>query len=426
MGEHRLPGGRMEAVERLGTRPGVLRLRCGVQHYAWGDPEFIPRLLGIDNLDGRPFAELWIGAHPDLPAEVLVDGGVRLDHLIAMAPERLLGQEAARHFGGRLPFLLKILAAAQPLSIQVHPDRRQAQAGFERENRLGVPLDDPRRNYHDPNHKPELLCALTPFFALRGFRPLEAIGRVLGEIPEFEAISRDYVPTPEGLAAWYGWVMRMDQSEVDQVLEPLLNRLHRQALERPYRPSEPEYWALQADAAFSVNGHRDRGLFSIFVLNLLRLEPGQAIFLPAGELHAYLQGAGVEVMANSNNVLRGGLTPKHVDVNELLKVVRFRGGVPEVIQAQGPATGFGHGCYCTPVEEFELHRLRLGPDHVEREATSAMALAVVTVGRVRITAKGAKSLDFDAGQCYLVPHGVSYSLGAEQDSEVYMATIPRR
>jgi len=425
MGEQRLPGGHIRVVEALKAGPRVLRLRCGVQHYAWGDPEFIPRLLGVGNPDGRPFAELWIGAHPDLPAEVLVDGGVRLDHLIASAPERVLGREVARRFGARLPFLLKILAAAQPLSIQVHPDRRQAREGFERENRLGLPVDDPRRKYHDPNHKLELLCALTPFYALRGFRPLAVIGQVLASIPEFEAISRDYVPTPEGLAAWYGRVMRMDQDRVDRVLGPLLERLRSQAAMRPFAPSEPEYWVLRADAAFSVNGHRDRGLFSIFVLNLLRLEPGQAIFLPAGELHAYLQGAGVEVMANSNNVLRGGLTPKHVDVNELLKVVRFQGADPELVPAQGQPTGFGRSCYSTPVQEFELCRIRLGRDRVEGVAAGTVGLAVVTGGRVSVSAPGAETLRLDAGQCYLVPHGVSYTLGTDREGEVFVATVPR-
>ena len=297
----------------------IYRLDPGVQHYAWGDPEFIPRLLGIGNEERRPFAELWLGTHPDLPTWAVRDG----EHVLL---ETLTG---------KLPYLMKVLAAREPLSLQVHPSEEQARAGFARENALGIPLDAPERNYRDAHAKPELLCALTTFYALCGFR---------NDLPADERAS---------LKTLYERRMTMPQEDVDALLAPKIASIREDA--GRYGKEDREYWLLRCHETFSKDGHYDRGLLSIELLNLVRLEPGEALYLDAGTLHAYLEGAGVEIMAASNNVIRGGLTEKHVDVAELLRIVVCQASEPWRIRAA--AAGENEWAYETPAKEFELRRI---------------------------------------------------------------------
>jgi mannose-6-phosphate isomerase class I len=312
---------------------GLLRLRCGVQHYDWGDTDFIPALLGIDNPEREPYAELWMGAHPDLPAEAEADGKwVPLNELIDASPDEVLGPAVTREFEGRLPYLFKVLSAKAPLSIQAHPSKDAAKEGFARENAAGVPLTARHRNYRDDNHKPELITALTDFYGLRGFRPLPEIARVLQQAPEFRELMPDFEPTPECVKTLYEKFMSLPQAEVDSVFDPLVRRLKEADAKRPFTRDELEYWVLKADRDYPTDGHRDRGLLSIYLLNLVHLQPGEAMYLPAGILHAYLEGSGMEIMANSNNVLRGGLTPKHADVPELLATLTFEGASAEILR----------------------------------------------------------------------------------------------
>ncbi|WP_176722400.1 mannose-6-phosphate isomerase, class I [Candidatus Thiosymbion oneisti] len=422
------------AVADFLRRPRPLALRCGVQHYAWGDLDYIPELIGVPNRERSPYAELWIGAHADLPAVARVGASeVPLPLLLRGAAEVVLDRKDAERFGGRLPFLLKILAAAQPLSIQAHPDKRQAQAGFERENRLGIRSDAPNRNYHDNNHKPELIVALTEFYALCGFRPLDELGAVLASVPELSDLAADDRPTRESLIDLYTRVMRMDQTEVDAILTPLVRRLQEETARQAFSKEQTEYWVLQADSVFSNDGHRDRGLFSLFLLNLVHLLPGEAMYLPAGELHAYLQGAGVEIMANSNNVLRGGLTAKHTDVDELLRILTFDAGKVKVMgKGLGPAEE--RVVYETPSQEFILSRLRITAARPYASAAGhSPALGVVIQGEVAVSATGLEGglegLELGRGGVFLVPHGLDYriscSISRSGEAVVFMAGIPR-
>ncbi|MFN3919469.1 MAG: mannose-6-phosphate isomerase, class I [Methylohalobius sp.] len=401
------------AIESLRREPRPLLLDCGVQHYAWGDLDFIPKLLGLANPDRKPFAELWIGAHSDLMAHALIASAkVALDRLLAAIPEALLGPKAARKYQGKLPFLMKILAAAQPLSIQVHPNKQQAEAGFARENRRGIPLSSPKRSYRDLNHKPELLCALTDFYALKGFRPEAEIADQLASIPEWRDLLGLFCK--KGLTDLYRYWMTLPQSEVDLRLGPLLARLRQQG---PFPKDSREYWLLRADALYSPPGHCDRGLFSIYLLNFLHLRPGEAIVQEAGELHAYLEGVGVEVMANSNNVLRGGLTPKHVDIEALLEVVKFEGRPGQVLlpEQQGP-----EAVYRAPIEEFSLSRIEL-----QRAETCSslgpLRLGIVLSGKAQLIWKTEK-LPLSQGQCYLIPYGCACSIEAETEAVLYQAS----
>jgi mannose-6-phosphate isomerase class I len=407
----------------INRRIGIVPLRCGLQHYPWGGLEEIPRLLGVGNATGEPFAELWIGAHPDLPSTGLVDGAeLALDRLIEADPEGLLGPEVAARFNRRLPFLLKILSARAPLSIQAHPNREQAHEGFARENAARIARSDRRRNYRDENHKPELICALTDFYALRGFRPLAQISQMFEGVPEFAVIARRYRPHKASLAKLYARLMRMDQGQVDTLLRPLLERLQAENRRNPFTRAQREFWVLRADEMFAGGGHTDRGIFSVFLLNLVHLLPGEAMYLPAGELHAYLEGTGVEVMANSNNVLRGGLTSKHVAVGELLAILTFECAIPTVLAVDSAAQ---LQRYSPPVEEFELVRLSLEDGRSRPMAGDTVTLGIVTEGKAVAVDDSGRATCLPRGTAFLVPHGVGYELRAEELTEIYLARVPQ-
>ncbi len=407
---------------------GLIKLLPAIQHYAWGDAAFIPRLLGRENPTAKPFAELWMGAHPDAPSQALApEGAISLATLIDRDPDALLQPEIARRFAGRLPYLFKILAAASPLSLQIHPSKPRAEAGFARENQAGIDLLDSRRNYKDANHKPELIAALTEFFGLRGFRPLPEIARQIAAVPELRALAGDFKPTTAALQELYGALMTLPAGEVDARLDSLLARLTRENQTTPFRKTDREYWVLLADRIHSQGGRHDRGLFSFYLLNLVRLLPGQAMYLPAGVPHAYLQGAGVELMANSNNVLRGGLTAKSIDVAELLRNVDYEAAEPKIIAPQqisgGPAWR-----YPTPAEEFELIRLDLAADapYASGRDHSADVLIVTQSEpgqKVLVTTPQARA-EFVQGEVFLVPQGVDYTLRADGPATLFKATVP--
>lgn len=379
------------------TSPRPLPLSCGIQSYAWGQsgPDaFIPRLLGRPPEYGKTYAEWWIGDHPALPARVLLEEGeADLPALIRSSPEAVLGAVSRGRFGDRLPFLMKILAVSKALSIQAHPGKKQAEEGFAREEAAGVPLGAPHRNYKDDNHKPELLAALTPFWGLKGFRPIEEIAAALeveapelrGLMPDFRArLAKASAPADRAglLAALYRAAMTLPQAEVDKTLAPLLARLRKSG---DFPIDRREHWLLRAERDHCPGPLKDRGLFSFYFLNLVHLAPGQALFLEAGELHAYLEGVGVEVMANSDNVLRGGLTPKHVDIPELLRALTFRTGAPEALS---PDAG---GVYRTPAEEFEAAKAVLPAGGLLRRPAARGAevwLAIEGAGELRASGGG--------------------------------------
>lgn len=407
----------------------LVKIRPAVQHYEWGGTEALPALLGVDNPDRRPFAELWYGAHPKAPSIAETPrGGLPLDALITEDPRAWLGEAVIRRFGPVLPFLLKALDARKMLSIQVHPTREQAREGFERENAAGVPIHAPHRNYRDRNHKPEVHAALSEFWMLHGFRPLDEIAAWLERTPEARAVMPDF---PERLREagadrqrraallreLYTHIMHLPQERVDELLDSLLARLESAAR---WPPEAPEHWALRAAREFPLpGGRRDRGIFSIFLLNLVHLRPGQGTFQPAGVLHAYLQGTTVELMANSDNVLRGGLTPKHVDVAELLRVVRFEDGPCTVIS--GEPGEDGERVYRTPAEDFELSSFELKGRTVARE-TPGPEILLVTEGTILVSAAG-NGIELSRGQAVMAGSGLRYELSSPARAVVWRAKV---
>ncbi|MES1173021.1 MAG: mannose-6-phosphate isomerase, class I [Myxococcales bacterium] len=327
----------------------MLRLENPIQNYAWGSHSAIAHLLGRPSPSVKPEAELWMGAHPNAPSLVL-PSGESLATLIEREPARLLGAANEARFGARLPYLLKVLAAETPLSLQAHPTLEQARAGFDAEQAASVPLDSAQRNYKDRSHKPELLCALTPFSALCGFRPIEdtlALFRALDAKPVSSVLQiLEQRPTEAGLGELFSTLLRLSPERRAELARETLQRCKLLSAVAGRFQRELR-WAVTIGELYPG----DIGIVSALLLNLVQLAPGEAIYLPAGNLHAYLQGVGVEIMANSDNVLRGGLTPKHVDPVELLRVLQFHAAPAAVLrgEAQGNAR-----VYRTPTSEFEL------------------------------------------------------------------------
>jgi len=412
--------------EEWDRAPYPLRVRGRVQHYAWGSTDAIPKLLGQANPKHEPFAELWLGSHPDLPAHATIGSGeIALNRLTGAAGPVLLGERAFEQFNGTFPFLMKILSAAKPLSIQVHPNTEQAESGFARENHAGLDLDDPQRSYKDDKHKPELISALEDFYALRGFRPLDELDRTVHAMRELSDLVPDGTLNHDGLVELYVDLMQLPQREVNRRLTPLMHGLRTANGNREFEKVDPEYWAIRADDEFSRDDYKDRGLFSVFLLNLVHLRPGQGMYLPAGEPHSYLEGTGVEIMANSNNVLRGGLTQKRVDVGELLSVLTFECGKPTILELKRDRGSGTRARYVTPASEFELSRVQLNSG--ERQiagGTHGAELGIVLDGKLNINSRDGANLDLERGQSFLIPYGIPYVMSARETGTLFIGGVP--
>lgn len=322
------------------------KLNNKVQNYDWGDTSFIPDLLGIENKENLPYAELWMGAHPKASSE-LEDGTPLIDY-ISSNTNKVLGNSIAAEFGN-LPYLFKVLSAGSPLSIQVHPDKNRAEEGFYSENKKGIALDAFNRNYKDDNHKPEIICALTPFWAMKGFRSAHAI---------YELILLSTSPILKDLGAV---LVDSSLSEWDQLKGFFVALMNLQNKKTKKLISELSSFAVHSDhtvfkwiARLLEFYPGDIGALAPLYLNLIHLKPGEALYLGAGVLHAYLEGTGMELMANSDNVLRGGLTAKFMDPKELIEVVLFDSDDPEILH---PVHNGDEWIYNTPSREFQLSRI---------------------------------------------------------------------
>ncbi|MDF2583294.1 MAG: mannose-6-phosphate isomerase [Mycobacterium sp.] len=342
-------------------------LRGAVRKYAWGSRTAIAEFTGRQSPTQHPEAELWFGAHPGDPAHCATDDGERsLLEMIGADPEGQLGGGTRARFGDTLPFLAKVLAADEPLSLQAHPSSQQAVHGFEREERLGIPVTAPTRNYRDASHKPELIVALGQFEALAGFRRADRSAEFMralavADLDPYITLLKGQSDA-DGLRALFTTWITAPQPALDvlvpAVLDGAINYI---------RSGETTF---QAEAKTILElGERypgDAGVLAAMLLNRITLQPGEGIYLPAGNLHAYLHGVGVEVMANSDNVLRGGLTPKHVDVPELLRVLDFTPADDSVILPRAIRDG-AELIYDTPAPEFAVSVLQVTEDQVGRE-----------------------------------------------------------
>ncbi|MDT5408236.1 MAG: mannose-6-phosphate isomerase [Mycobacterium sp.] len=342
-------------------------LRGAIRTYAWGSRTAIAEFTGRPVPAAHPEAELWLGANPGDPAFLEEpDGEVSLLQAVVADPEGQLGAAARARFGDALPFLLKVLAAEEPLSLQAHPSSEQAAEGYLREERLGIPANSPVRNYRDSSHKPELLVALQQFEVLAGFRPAAHTIELLralavSDLDPFIDLLNDQSDA-DGLRALFTTWITAPQPDVDVLVTAVLDGAIN------YLSSGATEFAAVAKTVLEL-GERypgDAGVLAVLLLNRITLGPGEGIFLSAGNLHAYLRGFGLEVMANSDNVLRGGLTPKHVDVPELLRVLNFNPTTESQLRAQTHPDGLA-SFYDTPTAEFAASMLTLGDDQIGHE-----------------------------------------------------------
>jgi mannose-6-phosphate isomerase len=399
----------------------IFRLEGKVQYYAWGGNRFIPHLLAQANEGDKPFAEYWMGAHENVPSIVVLPDGSRqpLNEFIKSDPAGILGTAVNDQFG-RLPYLFKVLDVKDMLSIQVHPTKKDAVAAFAAENKKGIALNAPLRNYKDDNHKPELMYALSDFYLLHGFKAPEALQSILRNTPELQFLQPVF--EKESYAGLYRQVMKMDQQEVNRHLQPLLDRIIPMYEKGLLKKDQEDFWAARAAGTFNQPGVIDRGIFSIYFFNLVNLKPGETIFQDAGIPHAYLEGQNMELMANSDNVLRGGLTVKHIDVEELMKHVRFEAVVPNIIKGKRGEVE-QEEIFPTPAGDFELHELSLKQnDQVQLQAHTAEVFFVYE-GAIEVS-EGDATLKLRSGEAMLAVANSEFSLKGIDKSTIFRATVP--
>ncbi len=394
----------------------IYRLEGKLMHYAWGGYDFIPGLLGKPNPEHLPFAEYWLGAHPMASSMVETpEGPVSLFALIKANPGKLLSEKVNTRFG-ELPFLLKVQDVREILSIQVHPSKVEAEKGFERETAAGIPIDAPFRNYKDRNHKPEMLVALSEFWLLHGFKPLAEIEKVLNEVPEFRVFLTLY--RKEGLKSLYQLIMERDQPESNSILTNLIKREIRRKKEGELDKTMPGWWVAKMYKGKSEIGNVDKALFSIYFFNIVKVMPGEGVFQGAGVPHAYLEGQTMELMANSDNVLRAGLTPKHIDIPELMKHTMFESIEPVIMK--GEMLRSGETIYPCPVADFGMSRIMLTPSLPYSARSGSMELLIVTEGGVLIN----NGLVMKTGEAAVILPDTEYEIQASGNSTLYKAFVP--
>lgn len=403
-------------------------LRGALRNYAWGSHTAIAEFTGRLSPTQHPEAELWLGAHPGDPAWLAGDGAERsLLDTITADPEGQLGASARMRFGDVLPFLAKVLAADEPLSLQAHPSAAQAVEGFAREDQLQIPISAPTRNYRDRSHKPELIVALSPFEALAGFRPVARTVEFFGalsvaELDRFVTLLAGQTEA-DGLRALFTTWITAPQADLDVLVPAVLDG----AVD--YLRSGATTFATEAKTTLELGElyPGDAGVLASMLLNRISLKPGEGIYLSAGNLHAYLHGMGFEVMANSDNVLRGGLTPKHVDVPELLRVLDF---APTEESALRPAV-VREGielCYETPAPEFAVSVLHLEAGELGHQIDAPARhdgpqVLLCTEGSVHVHAKtGVLTLDRGASAWVAADDG-PIRLVADRPTTLFRATV---
>lgn len=396
-------------------------LRNTIQPYAWGSTTAIAELLGVDNPEGTPQAELWMGAHPTAPSRLERDGAeTTLEAVIAADPVGELGVATAGRFGGRLPFLLKVLAARKALSIQLHPDRAQAEAGFAAEEARGVPRGARERVYVDSWPKPEVLCALTPFEVLAGLRPAAEAAEIIDRlgVEPLRGLVKELQSTPEPatVARALATLLQWPRDERTALVDRVVSAAECFAAE----PGDFQA-AYEAIGRMAEDHPGDIGLVCSLLMNHAVVQPGQALFMGAGGVHAYIRGTGVELMANSDNVIRAGLTPKHIDVPELVRVLDPGVEVP-VLTAHQDVGGDGDGVaqFDTPVPEFRLWHLTVqGELRVPGNGLPRILLCVE--GSASATADAGRTLELSRGRsCFLSASDTAVTLTG--DARLFLAS----
>jgi len=396
-------------------------LKGKIQNYAWGtknNDAFIPQFLDIPTERDKPYAELWMGIHPNAPSEILVDGkNTAFDELIKRFPDEILGNKVSKNFES-LPFLFKVLSAGQALSIQAHPNKKQA---------IELHAKDPE-HYPDDNHKPEIAIALSNLTALAGFKTFDQLTQILQSYPEIAFfIGEDIVSEMNQsqdqskeqqkplLKKMYSSLMKKSLTDNDELLKAIENLDTRLKLKNELTATEEKFFELR-----KIYPGADSGLFSLFLLNMIHLKQGQGIFLKAGLPHAYLKGNIVECMANSDNVVRAGLTPKFQDIDTLVEILTYETTLVEILQGEYKK---GELVYNTPVSEFQISRIDMNENSVDQK-TAGLQILLITEGRVTISWSDGNE-EYIKGQSVLVPANLNtYKIECRDFATIFKVIIP--
>jgi len=410
----------METMKNELQEKKIFKLRNQIRNYAWGSKTYISHLQGKDEISEEPQAELWMGTHPQSPSRIMINGKEEsLLKVISEDPRKMLGEKTAGNFNNELPFLFKILAAASPLSIQAHPNKKQAERGFNLENIQGISLHSSERNYIDNNHKPELICALTSFEAMCGFQPIKDIVerikylKLEDQIPGI--IELDINSSAANLKKIFSTLLRTPEEIQTKCIGVLINRITK--LEPRNENDKLIFkWISKLAAIYP----KDMGVFLPLFLNVIKLKLGEGLFIDAGILHSYLNGCGVEIMANSDNVLRGGLTSKKVDIPELIKTLKFEESGLKKIK---PKIVNNEYIYHTSAREFQLSKLIIKDDEpfVKSNLFSA-EIILCTMGSGEI--KWLDSvMELKQGESVFIPFSISeYSING--DLHLFRVLVP--
>lgn len=395
----------------------TFHLKGKVQNYAWGGHSFIPNLLGFSNDDNKPCAEYWMGAHSSAPS-IISDGenAVPLNEYITDNPAETITSKVFEQFG-ELPYLLKILDVKDMLSIQVHPTKIEAERGFDAEEAAGISVSAANRNYKDRNHKPEVMVALSEFWLLHGFKQKDELMQTLIEVKEFNVLQPLFKTA--GYKGLYQMVMEMEQVYIDNMLAPLVKRELRRKAHNELTKQDAGWWVAKLFEGKNDISNIDKGVFSIYFFNIVKAEVGDAVFQGAGIPHAYLEGQNVELMANSDNVLRGGLTPKYIDVPELLKHTLFEGIRPNVMK--GNNIGNSAVNYFCPVPDFGINKIELNGNSHEATAASLEIIIAVEGGAV---INSSRNIVIKQGEALAILPGENYKIESSGKCILYKAFVP--
>ena len=385
------------------------------RHYDWGGFDFIPTLMNIENTAKIPFAEYWMGAHASAPAMIDTNKGQQqLDVLIQSNLNTFLGTTIVNNFGA-LPYLFKILDVAKMLSIQVHPSKENAIIGYELEEKAGISIDANNRNYKDKNHKPEVMVALSDFWLLHGFLAPELLEARLNEFNYFYPLIEQF--NGSDYKRLYSYFMYLSKDNADAILKPLLTDAVESVKLGKVDKSHPHWWANKYYNGVVPNENIDKGIFSIYILNIVKVKTYQGVFQGAGLLHAYLEGQNIELMANSDNVLRGGLTPKHIDIDELIKHVQFVPTYPNVLN--GEALNSNETIYPCPVADFGLSKIGLNGGDRYTINTHSLVMLLVMEGEVFIDGN-----IYKAGEVAMVGALEQIVIEAHSNSILFKSFVP--
>jgi len=376
------------------------------RHYDWGGTQYIPQLMQLKNDQNKPFAEYWMGAHASAPAIIDTDqfGSITLDQLLQKDKSI-----------GNLPYLYKILDVASMLSIQVHPNKSDAAIGFEKEEKAGISLTASNRNYKDKNHKPEVMVALSDFWLLHGFLAPALMQKRLNEFQPFKGLVNAFAN--DDYKKLYQHFMQLETADSDAILIPLLEEAVASVKNGSVDKMHPHWWANKYYQGVVPSAHVDKGIFSIYILNIVFIPKNHGIFQGAGLLHAYLEGQNIELMANSDNVLRGGLTPKHVDMNELMQHVLFKPTYPAVME--GTPINPTEVNYPCPVSDFSLSKLAIKAGESYTIHTQSIEMLLVMEGQMELQGQ-----IYQAGEVALIKPEQAISIGSSKGVLIFRSFAP--